>query len=232
MTLPKTKSLDDHGLAHFIMPLVVVLLVGVVGTYMLVASHANPVKPKQLRIVSAKIIGAPMAVDGEQNTVGIVSEQSSPSILLVCSKSPVVFTYVVKTNIPVNKVMVSRTVNEGGGEKPMRPDPSGDKTSWHLTVGRTVCADKKGKGSITINAAGTEPFVPAKYRNSQLPIVRTMVRAYPTDEQCGHSSGAACFPTGTVTKKLAPKSVKIELPKQKTAPTPAPSGPAEFEVVG
>lgn len=54
MNLPTTlrmKALNAKGIAHFVAPLVIVLLVGVIGTYMLVASHAatrtvdNGVKP-------------------------------------------------------------------------------------------------------------------------------------------------------------------------------------------
>lgn len=36
------SKLDNRGLAHYFIPLVVIVLTGIVGAYMLVAGHANP----------------------------------------------------------------------------------------------------------------------------------------------------------------------------------------------
>ena len=41
MRFMKPKSLNSRGIAHYVVPLVVVVLTGLVGTYLLVASHAN-----------------------------------------------------------------------------------------------------------------------------------------------------------------------------------------------
>ncbi len=61
MKFPKPQldrsSLNAAGLAHFVVPLVIVVLIALVGTYMLVASHANSVSQgsTHLKITSAKI---------------------------------------------------------------------------------------------------------------------------------------------------------------------------------
>lgn len=46
---PSLRRLDSRGLAHYVLPLAIVLLVGVVGTYLLVASHADSLKPPKIR---------------------------------------------------------------------------------------------------------------------------------------------------------------------------------------
>lgn len=52
--LLNTKALNSRGLAHYVMPLIVVVLVAVGGTFMLVASHADSSGcPKGYKMVNA-----------------------------------------------------------------------------------------------------------------------------------------------------------------------------------
>lgn len=44
MKLIKLRALDPRGIAHFVLPLLVIAIIGIIGTYMVVSSSANDVK--------------------------------------------------------------------------------------------------------------------------------------------------------------------------------------------
>ncbi len=48
-------KLNNSGIAHYLVPIVAVLIVSVAGTYFLVASHANPISPMKIMYVKPSI---------------------------------------------------------------------------------------------------------------------------------------------------------------------------------
>lgn len=65
--LHKLKKLDDRGLAHFVLPLLVIVLVGAVGTYMLVGSHANSANRNRTPALSKGVL----VVYGDDGYTGV-----------------------------------------------------------------------------------------------------------------------------------------------------------------
>lgn len=54
LSLAKYARLDDRGVAHFLLPLLVIVVVALAGAYMVVSSNANPAKPTAKTVATAK----------------------------------------------------------------------------------------------------------------------------------------------------------------------------------
>lgn len=70
----KITKLNQHGSLHYVVPLAVIVLVGLVGARLLTQSHADTVT---LTTDATTTLGNNMAVLGPQNTTGVQVAQSS-----------------------------------------------------------------------------------------------------------------------------------------------------------
>lgn len=122
ITKPKLnpRKLNTQGIAHYVVPLLVVLVVGVVGTYLLVSSHADSIRPPKITkaSLSVEFYGEPLPNTGPAGYCRNVR-----------------YNYVVKTRGTVDHVTI--------GEVALHYVNNGE---WRGSKGGNIalCAPKKG----------------------------------------------------------------------------------------
>ncbi len=119
---------NQRGIAHYVLPLIIITLVAIAGAAFVVASHADSVKP--IKITSAKI---------KPDKKKYAAEYKPPIFQggkgWVCAKGKVGLTYQVRVNqkLPYAGVRHYTTTSDG---KIMK---SYDARNWSLYAERTVC---------------------------------------------------------------------------------------------
>ena len=139
MKLPSLKRLDSRGAGHLLLPLVVVMALAVGGTYMMVASHANPAT----NLAAAKVTKTPKykPVTGKKGYLVIYSEQGSyAKAKITLTKNPGSTEYY--TCAGINKNKTETTVGLTKSRKQLPCTSTHDVAKYNVSFAK----DRKSNG--------------------------------------------------------------------------------------